>query len=93
MSYSLDKKSLQVATMKSWVRTDEEKPIILIRTWKGDIPTIGKRGHLVLVDGREISTSPIRYILLGGQIYIETESTIYLDKKTWEEMCNHHANH
>lgn len=88
MSYSLDKNSLQVATIKSWANpTGGKKPVLLIKTWKGDIPTVGARGNLVLVDGREIKTSPIQYMLLGGQTYIETRSTIYLDERTWKEMC------
>jgi hypothetical protein len=84
--YSLDKNSLQVGRVQSWADTGETKPVILIKGWTGSIPKVGERINLELLDGREISTSPAVRILLGGQTYIETRSTIYLDKETWEKM-------
>lgn len=55
------------------------KPVILCRSWMG-IPKHGERATLVLKDGSVVSTSPVMFLLLGGQTYIETRSTIYVDE-------------
>ena len=84
MKYSaFDKKTLIIGKMKSLTRSGIEKPIILIRAFL-TVPKVHQPVVLLLPDGREIETSNVIGVLLGGQTYIETESTIYVDARFWE---------
>lgn len=83
MCSAFNKNDLTVGRIRSLTGSGIEKPVVIIREFIS-MPKAGSPAILLLPDGRKIKTSNVVRALLGGQTYIETNSTIYVDMRFWE---------